>query len=205
LLLLPRYRRDDVWADRDEVSWKRSHLLVKGVEKSLRILDILTNIAIVAAACAIIAIGWFRYGSAAAVGKPPDLRPSIGLKAGNSVPIGGIDWSQSRSTVVLVLSTSCQFCAESAAFYRQISMRRNPELKVVAVFREDVTAGRAFLSEHGVDVDGVVQQSPEELRIRGVPALLVVSPAGTLTKAWVGKVGPATEKEILRQLPTAGS
>ena len=175
---------------------------MKPGEKVLRVLDVLTNIATIGAACAIIAVVWFRYGPSR---QHQGVQPP-GIETGAHVPIEGIDWKRSQRTVVLVLSTQCHFCTESAGFYREISKRRHPDvLKLVAVFREDVEAGRKFLSDHAIDVDEVLQRPVETTGAKGTPALLLVDAAGNLNKAWMGRVPPTIEQEILEQLPRSTS
>ena len=170
---------------------------MKTGERALRILDVVTTVATLCAACALLAVIWARYGPGATNGPP---RPTA-IEVGAHAPIEGIDWKGSHSTMVLVLSTHCHFCVESTGFYQEIARRREPNvLRVVAVFNEDVGAARSFLSEHAIPVDAVLQQSPAKTGIRGTPTLLLVDAAGKVTKAWLGKVASATEKEILDRL-----
>jgi hypothetical protein len=165
--------------------------------KALRILDVVTTVATLCAACALLAVIWVQYGPGARRAASGPSR----ITAGTHAPIDGVDWKDSQSTVVLVLSTQCHFCVESTPFYQQISRRREPNvLRVVAVFNEDIGAARSYLSQHAIPVDEVLRQSPEKTGIRGTPALLLVDAAGTVTKAWHGKVAAATEKEILDRL-----
>jgi hypothetical protein len=100
-----------------------------------------------------------------------------------------------------VLSTQCRYCVESAGFYREVAKRRRPDvLEVVAVFREDVAQGRRFLAEHAIAVDEVLQQAVETTGTQGTPALLLVDATGHLDKAWLGRVPPQVEQEILARL-----
>lgn len=168
-------------------------------EKLLRGLDALTNIAILGAAVAVMAIGWYRYGPGT-TGAAPERRAAISIKTGGQVPVEGVDWKGNRRTVVLVLSTTCPHCADSASFYRQISAHRKKGLRIVAVFAEAVPTAQSFLSEHQVEVDQVLQRPPDKIGVRGVPAVLLVGATGKLDGAWLGKVGPSTEEKILRQL-----
>ena len=43
----------------------------------------------------------------------PAVAPSI---IGSRISLPGLDWARRRATVVLVLSTACHFCTESAPF-----------------------------------------------------------------------------------------
>jgi hypothetical protein len=171
----------------------------------LKGLDVLTNLAIVAAAVAVVSIAWARYRSPPASPPPGAIRPGVSLPVGGSVPIAGVDWKKGERTVVLVLSTSCHFCAQSTPFYQRIAGKRKDGVRLVAVFREDVAAGRSYLTEHEIEVDHVLQVPPDRIGVRGVPALLVVDRAGRLSRAWSGKVSESTEAEILGLLPSTGA
>jgi hypothetical protein len=166
--------------------------------KRLEVLDAATNVAILFVAFTIIALAWFKFGPNATAGAVVE---PLSVKAGQRVKINGIDWGRSQNTVLLVLSTQCHFCAEGVPFYRTISSRRKPDVfRVVAIFPEDVAAGRKFLSEHEIEVDDVIQQSLKTVGAKGTPTLLVVNRSGALRAAWIGKIGAGAEHEILRQM-----
>jgi hypothetical protein len=166
----------------------------------VRALDILSNIATIGAAVAVVAVCWVRFHPTR-----PDqnvIQGGIGIKTGARVPIEGVDWNRGKTTVVLVLSTHCQFCTQSIPFYREISARRQPNgLRVVAVFPEDAEKGRSFLSQQGLQVDEVVQTPFYKIGVKGTPTLLLVDAAGMLTRGWLGKLSSSGEREILQALP----
>src|SRR2546421_11167261 len=43
-----------------------------------------------------------------------------------------IDWQKNGQTLLLALSTTCHYCSESAAFYRQLIKERNGNTRIIA-------------------------------------------------------------------------
>lgn len=74
-------------------------------------------------------------------------RPSI--QAGTKITLPGIDWSNSTRTVVLVLSTTCHFCSESAPFYEKFQQQKPNDVRVVAVLPQTImSASSLYFQDH---------------------------------------------------------
>src|SRR4051812_27181887 len=56
------------------------------------------------------------------------------------IKLPGIDWSKNEQTLVMAISSTCHFCTESAAFYREI--RARSRVHTVAVLPQTVNEGR---------------------------------------------------------------
>jgi thiol-disulfide isomerase/thioredoxin len=166
-----------------------------------RTLSILTDLATLCAACAIVVLIYVKFGpgkEAANAGRESPANP----KVGSSITFDGVDWRQSDRTVVLALSSHCPHCKANAGLYREISKRRQSGvLRVIAVFAEDRDAASRFLSEHSVPVDLVVRRKKNDTAVAGVPTVLLVNRDGVLTDSWYGRVtSERDEHELLEQL-----
>jgi thiol-disulfide isomerase/thioredoxin len=125
------------------------------------------------------------------------LTPSAGAR----IDVPGVTWASRKKNVVLVLSSTCHFCQEGAAFYRRVvEEARRSHVAVHAVMPQGEQEATAFLSKLGVSVDKVVSASPSGIGVRGTPTVLLVDGAGTVTGAWPGKLPPERERELLARV-----
>ena len=67
--------------------------------------------------------------------------PKIGLP--------DVDWSKRDKTLVLAISSACQFCTESAPFYRQLS-GAHEGTQLIAVLPQPVEEGRRYVRNLGL-------------------------------------------------------
>jgi hypothetical protein len=113
-----------------------------------------------------------------------------------------VDWSKSSRTVVFALSTQCRFCSASAPFLRKVvqEVGRAEGVKTLAVLPQPVAEAQNYLSSEGVHVDQIVQAEMRSIGVPGTPTWLIVNSAGIVTDAWVGKLDPAGEDQVLRAL-----
>jgi hypothetical protein len=112
----------------------------------------------------------------------------------------GVDWKQSRQTLVLALSTGCHYCTDSAPFYRQLaSIPRSTRL--IALLPQPVAESRDYLKSLGVTVDDVKQVQFSSIKIGGgTPTLLLINENGLVTKSWIGKLAEDQQKEVLKEI-----
>jgi hypothetical protein len=121
---------------------------------------------------------------------------------GKSISLPDTDWKRGDQTLVLVLSTGCHFCTESASFYKELVQKRAKQgnTRLVAVLPQPVDASRKYLSDLGIAVDDVRQLPPNSLGVRGTPTLLLVNKDGVVTDSWRGKLSPDKELEVMTRL-----
>jgi thiol-disulfide isomerase/thioredoxin len=117
--------------------------------------------------------------------------------------LSGIDWKTNGRTVLLVLSSHCHFCSESAPFFRQLSEKSGKAFKIVAVLPEPVSEARDYLKREGVRVDQIRQVSLDKLGIAGTPTMLLVNGGGIVTQTWVGKLAPGEQGQALKIIGAA--
>ncbi len=125
-----------------------------------------------------------------------------GPAAGTRISVPGITWSDTDETVVLALSNKCHFCTESAPFYqkltRELTDRKN--VRVVAVFPQEVDEGKKYLDGLNVPITQVAQATLDSLGVRGTPTLVIVDKSGTVKQSWVGRLTADRETEVLNRV-----
>ena len=118
------------------------------------------------------------------------------------IELPGVDWSKNEKTLVMAISSTCHFCTESAAFYRDI--RTRTRVHTVAVLPQNLNEGRNYLSNLGVQVDEVLQAPLNSIDVSGTPTLILVGRDGTVIRTWLGKLPPDLEKEVLLTIGAEG-
>jgi hypothetical protein len=132
----------------------------------------------------------------------PAAVASASLQPGTKVSLTGMDWSKSDRTLLMVLSTGCHFCTESASFYQRLAQERvqHEGTRLVAVLPQDAVAAQKYLSEHGVTVDEIKQLSPGDVNVAGTPTLILADRNGSVITTWLGKLSPDKEQDVLNHL-----
>src|SRR5215467_52722 len=70
----------------------------------------------------------------------------------------GLDWSQHRRTLLLVLNTGCHYCQDSVPFYQKLiqAQRRDSDgMEIVAVFPNEADMVREFTAQENLPIRGV--------------------------------------------------
>ncbi len=166
------------------------------MEKLRKLVEIGSNIAVILVA---VLLGYTlvnRYYSQPA--QPPTAAESA-LKPGIRLQIKDVDFSKSERNLILVLSPSCHFCAESMPFYRRLAALNadNRKLRMIGAFTQDVDRSSKYLEEHNVALDEVIQADTSETMIRGTPTLILTDKDGVVLDSWYGKLKPDRENEAM--------
>jgi hypothetical protein len=109
-------------------------------------------------------------------------------------------WNKNERTLVLVLSTHCHFCTESAPFFRQVRERIGKDTKLVGVLPEPVAEAESYLSREGVNLDEIRQLSLSKVGVDGTPTMLLVNKNGVVMQTWVGKLGPEEQDQAMKTI-----
>jgi hypothetical protein len=158
-------------------------------------LEIAVNIAILCAFITVTVLAGQRLWSGRANAR--NSRPEIGAK----VALPGVDWSKSERNLVLALSTTCHFCSESAGFYKKLLMDvADRGIQVIAVLPQAPAVSRTYLDGLGISVPEVLQGPLDSVDATGTPTVLLVDAKGKIRKAWVGKLEPEREGEVIASL-----
>jgi hypothetical protein len=156
-------------------------------------IEMAANVAIVIAAIAIIFVLVRNYT------KKPEVPPTIAT--GAKVPLKDVSWQSNPKSLVMVVSTTCHFCTESAGFYRQlVSQCKQQHVRTIAVLPQPATEAEAYLKNEGVAVDEIRQAALSDIPVGGTPTLLLVDGSGVVKSVWIGKLPDAQEKEVISKL-----
>lgn len=122
--------------------------------------------------------------------------------AGTTVSLPGVDWASNGQTLLIVLAKGCRFCTESAPFYKQIAEAavQRRDFHVVAVLPQAESEARDYLKKIEVPINEVRQIPINEIGVRGTPTLLLVDKTGVVKDAWLGRLQPEKEAEVLREV-----
>jgi len=167
-----------------------------------RSVEVCANIAIIIVAIAIISVLYRSYRFPSTTISSTEEKKPTGPVKGTKLDVRGVDWSQSKSTLVLALQKGCHFCTESAPFYQQLMQQvsRQHELRVLAVFPQSPDDARAYLEGLNVHVGEIKQAGLGGIRVNGTPTLILVDQQGIIQQSWVGRLSPDREAEVLRFL-----
>lgn len=163
--------------------------------RSHKNLELAANLAIVIVVVAIVGVLAYKYFSVT----PAELPDFVEVAAGEQLELPGIDWTHNKQTLVVAISADCKFCVESTPFYQKLSgkLADSRTAKLVAVFPHSVEIGRAFLQEHSLAIDHVMQADLMSARIRGTPNIYLVDERGAIKNVWIGKLSPEKEADVL--------
>jgi hypothetical protein len=164
-------------------------------------LEIVANVSIIVVSILLCAFLVKRF----VFSKPPDStnQPNGSyISKGQKVALGDTDWARNGKTLLLVLQKGCHFCSESAPFYKTLvqDAARRGGIHLVAVLPQTTEEGRKYLTDLGVSIDDLRQQTPSALGVKGTPTLILVNDAGEASDIWIGKLKAEQEAEVLSRL-----
>lgn len=161
--------------------------------------ELLANLAIVVVAVLLGIVLVSRYLLPAS--PQPTDGESARVKPGTKLSLPTVDWGKGDRTLLLVLSTSCRFCTESAPFYRRLAEEkaRNGRVRLMAVLPQSTADSQKYLNGLGVAVDDIRQASLEDVQVRATPTLIIVDRTGSVVESWVGKLPDEKEDEALKR------
>lgn len=138
----------------------------------------------------------------------PSLRTSVGVgpaaepppyAAGDRVDIETAAFASSPISLILFARSTCPACQRSSDFYRQVvaegKTRGVPAVLVTP--SNDAEAERVYADSLGIAGTQVYQALPGSIKLRAVPALMVVEASGLIRHVWFGAPDAATQSAIL--------
>jgi hypothetical protein len=164
-------------------------------------IELVANVAIIITAVLLVALAANRYFfTPQSASDQAAARQSI--KAGDKVTLPDFNWAQSERTLLLVLSTNCRYCTESAPFYQRLAQEKTKRggTRLVAVLPQDDAASRKYLSDHGVSVDEIRRAALGDIPVGGTPTLILADQTGAVITSWIGKLESDKEAEVLSRL-----
>ncbi|MEX2270146.1 MAG: hypothetical protein WD690_01655 [Vicinamibacterales bacterium] len=142
-------------------------------------------------------------GSGRAGAKAPPIAEGTRLRLhGDLLPVNA------QASLVLALSTNCQFCTESMGFYRQLAeldVVRDGRLGLSVVSIQTPDQMREYLDGHRVPVGPIVLLRQSGVSIQGTPTVLLVRRDGVVGKSWAGQLTPDEEEDLVKAVRAAVS
>ncbi|SPF35689.1 hypothetical protein SBA4_1730011 [Candidatus Sulfopaludibacter sp. SbA4] len=118
---------------------------------------------------------------------------------GQEVKLPGADWQAAPVSILLQISSTCDFCNESMPFYKQLMEAREAQsakVPVIVVSRDAVDVMRKHLEERQVIVDKVLHARLESLGTV-TPTIYIVDSKGLVRRVFTGELDSSGEKELL--------
>jgi hypothetical protein len=128
-----------------------------------------------------------------------ETAPPVRDVVGREVKLPGADWQSASISVVLQLSSTCDFCNESMPFYKHLIAARQTQaarVPVIVVSRDAVAVMRKHLEDEQVTVDKVLHSRLDSFGTV-TPTVYVVDSKGMVRRVFVGKLDSARENELL--------
>jgi hypothetical protein len=168
-------------------------------------LDLAANIATVLACAAVAFVLIQRSVSSEPAGPGPGAET---YRVGESLDdvAQAIVQDTDERTVILFLSSTCQFCTKSMPFYRRLAeARQRLGFHLVALGRQSEIDIREYLAEHDVTVDKIATVGAVPAKLTATPTLIVADPSLKAQGVWVGFLQEQREREVLQMLDTKES
>lgn len=165
-------------------------------------LDVVSNMTMTVASVFLIVVVGMQWHSPAA-GTLNRQVTSPSYNEGQAFPqIPGLTTTRDKPTLLLFVKSTCKYCTESLPFYARIiqGQRAGWAVEIAAVTQEPAEQCRAYLVSGGLAIDKVLTVAGTDVRLRGTPTLVLLSPKGTVIKIWEGKLSPDREEEVVRLL-----
>lgn len=111
------------------------------------------------------------------------------ITLGMKLSLPGVEWGKHDRTLLLVLSTNCHFCTESAPFYQRLTQQKagRADIKSIAILPQSAGEAQKYLDDHGIAVDELRQTAPGATYAQATPTLILVDKAGSVISSWIGK------------------
>lgn len=171
------------------------------LDKIVKKTELVANIAIIVVA---LLLGFVLVKKYVLPGKDaaPTARIDPRIPAGTKASLTGVDWARNGQTLLLVLSTDCRYCTESAPFYQRLTRETTgrSDVHLIALFPQEIEEGKKYLANLGVPIDEIRQASPGSTGAGGTPTLILVDGEGVVKSSWVGKLSAPEESEVINQL-----
>lgn len=119
---------------------------------------------------------------------------------GSRLAISGVRFSETRNSLVIVMSTSCHFCKDSLPFYRRLSEQTDRPFELVTILPQSVTESSDYLDKAGIKAEKVISANLGPMGIWATPTLLLVDRGGTIKDVWVGRLDQGGERSVLTKL-----
>lgn len=162
-------------------------------------LEVATNAAVLLLCLALLsALSWGYFSK----GRAPTVRG--GLQKGVSLTgLRGLDYGISTQTLLVAMSTKCQYCTDSVPFYNRLveAGRQNPTpTRILAVFPDAADEVERYVKRNDLRVEALAAADFKAMNIAGTPTVILVDDSGRVLNFWVGKVPEEVEPQIAKAI-----
>jgi hypothetical protein len=138
----------------------------------------------------------------------PSLRQRVGVGPGTELPAYAVGdvvdiepsaYQDSPISVVLFARSTCAACKRSADFHKQVvAAAMTLSIPTVLVTpSDDAEAERAYADGLGISTTRVYTVTAGSIKLRSVPALMLVESTGLIREVWFGASDASTQATIL--------
>jgi hypothetical protein len=115
-----------------------------------------------------------------------------------TVSLEGVDFSQSKKTLLLFFQRDCDICRASLPFYRSLLKEFPVSTSVQFVFitPEAPNIAERFLKGEGISSVSVLEGRHGMLGVTSAPTLILADSDAAVRGYWVGQLTPGREAEI---------
>ena len=119
-------------------------------------------------------------------------------RSNRTVSVNGVDFSQSRKTLLLFFQRNCEICTGSLPFYRSLLEEFPVDRSVQFVFitPEAPDIAERFLKDEGISSVKVLEGRQDMLGVTSAPTLILADSDAAVRGFWVGQLTPEREAEI---------
>jgi hypothetical protein len=143
----------------------------------------------------------------------PALRRQLGIgptaeppayTAGDRVDVTPAAYTSAPISVLVFARSTCPACERSADFHKQLvaASKASGIPAVLITPSADGETERRYAEGLGIGASQVYQSPPGSIKLRSVPAVMVVDGSGLIRHVWFGKPDAVTEAAILAIVPT---
>jgi hypothetical protein len=119
-------------------------------------------------------------------------------QVGTQISLPEVEWRNSARSLLIVISSRCRYCSESAPFYRRlVSEAHAANVRVIALLPQPADEGLAYLRQLAIPVSDVRNLRATNLNVRRTPTLLLVDRKGRVRRVWRGQVPQTHESAVL--------
>ena len=147
------------------------------------------NVAIVIACLGLVVALIYRY--------------NLGSRGSNrTISLDGVDFAQSKKTLLLFFQRDCEVCQASLPFYRSLLQKSPVRTSVQFVFitPEAPNVAERFLKEQGISSVTILEGRHGVLGVKSTPTLILADSDAAVRGYWVGQLTPEREAEIRKGL-----
>lgn len=132
------------------------------------------------------------------VGVGPGAQPPAYV-VGDRVDIEAAVYQSAPVTLIMFARSNCPSCQRSAPFYARVVAAGKTHGIPTALMTPiaDLDTERAYAATLGIDGGQVYTVDPGSIKLRAVPALMVVDSSGQIRHVWVGAPDDTAQAAIL--------